>query len=659
MNEPKVADIPEKGAIVQPIPDIDAEALLRAIASDDKGNFDALLRDESGTMNKDISLGRFSLLGVLYLYRSRRLIRAYEKELLRIDDHRRISEPVELYLRFKKVSGRSLRLYVPESGCVSPLEMLAILDERDRLADIIDRLHPDERQLGRIAKIYRLTHGVRAEQSGGRLRIPEKPLSRWQYACICLFVMVAIGGILMGALSPSVLKNRFGGDGSENNPMYVRDDEKLINVLENVETYSELLLCNDMIVEQKWDTIRTFDGVIDGDGHTIYLQGGSSGAMFQQFKGTMKNLVIIIEEYEAELTGDGAVIAVNNSGTIQNVSVKGSIALSENISDDDPDDDVYPNNYFGAFAAYNSGEISGCRLDCDIAFEGNGSGNMYLGGIVGVNNGSITGCETATGREIICRTVDIGGIAAENKGGAVIKDCINNALLCQTSDVDSWLPNVGGIVCTNAGEVENCANIGELSSISTVSEKKGENLLEVYLGGIACTNKSVVRHCLNKGDLNASSGIYSVYVGGIVCTNTYDVKDESTVFGEVEECGSTGRIALTSADTSDEDHVYMAGGICAFGMGKTISCYSTATYKLPEGVYAGGIWGGSYITTDVLGMSSLASMQNCAYLADGKIRCGQLYGNATLEQRGIYGTDNGSTRYNSEIGLRESEVFWE
>lgn len=102
----------------------DQNAILNAIKTDDLSSFSHLVVAQNATA---LSFGRFPLLSLCYLFNSKKIVKKYEKQLLKIDEYTVVEEPFFIYQKFKVFAKKAVRLYFDETSVVSPLEMLAIL----------------------------------------------------------------------------------------------------------------------------------------------------------------------------------------------------------------------------------------------------------------------------------------------------------------------------------------------------------------------------------------------------------------------------------------------------------------------------------------------------------------------------------------------------
>ena len=199
-----------------------------------------------------------------------------------------------------------------------------------------------------------------------------------------------------------------------------------------------------------------------------------------------------------------------NMGTIKNLTVAGYFEGS---------------SYIAGIVVYNYKEILNCKNEVEIRASGG-----LIGGIATYNDDSfyigalIENCEN---NAYISATRDTGGICGNNRGGAIIRKCINKHELFLRDY------NCGGIVAFNLNSnsqisiVEECYNTGNILA--------DNNYSRYGRGGIAGSNTGTVRYCFNKGTINSYSSSWAI--GGIVGRN-YD--DNNT--GIVEFSYSVGQV---------------------------------------------------------------------------------------------------------------------
>lgn len=266
--------------------------------------------------------------------------------------------------------------------------------------------------------------------------------------------------------------------------------EELINFAKNcyVDSWS-----SDKMVRLKADidlttqsvvTIPVFNGIFDGEGHTI------SGF---------------------HVEGDGYVVGlfryIEKDGIIENLNVKGSVTTTEE------------KQCTGGIAGVNRGTMTNC------SFQGKVEGKNETGGIVGVNEttGVLRKC-TSKGR--ITGYYYTGGVAGKNFGE--IDNCTNNA---NVNDSGEWV------------EEDDEINTELLLDIST-NDTKLKLQSGVDTGGIAGFSKGIITRCKNNGVIGYEHTGYNI--GGIagrqsgriaLCSNNgavYGRKDVGGIAGQLE-----------------------------------------------------------------------------------------------------------------------------
>ena len=151
--------------------------------------------------------------------------------------------------------------------------------------------------------------------------------------------------------------------------------------------------------------------------------------------------------------------------------------------------------------------------------------------------------------------------------------------------------NMGGIVGTSSGTVENCLFDGTVTNSSSTSA-----------GGIVgrALNDNRIVNCVNSGDIKNSYAYNNstLNIGGIV----------GYTYGTVENCYSTGKVDADPTKTTNKAIGGIAGAVKGSSTskkwGSLINCYVTGTVTGPES----GI--GAVVGT----VDSGTSITNCAYL---------------------------------------------
>lgn len=228
--------------------------------------------------------------------------------------------------------------------------------------------------------------------------------------------------------------NAFGkGDGSEGY-VYTISTYDQLNRVRNF-TDRHFAITSDISFEEnsgnvhEWQTIENeFTGSIDGNNNTLSniktikpyaVNGDTRYALFAVNKGTISNLNIDItlSVSQNENAMKVAGLAIENTGTIDNVTVTGSISAINTSSS------VLTAEYVGGIVSYNrsTGIISNSTVNATIYALDNSSTVSYAGGIAGQNEGTIT-CSKFTST---ITSNYVGGIAGSSSG--IIDRCITSS----------------------------------------------------------------------------------------------------------------------------------------------------------------------------------------------------------------------------------------
>ena len=298
---------------------------------------------------------------------------------------------------------------------------------------------------------------------------------------------------------------------------------------------------------------RPYSGTFNGAGHTI------SGL------------------YINDSTYQGLFGYVDTGGTVQDLSVSGSVSGSYNVGgvvgynrgsveDCDFTGSVSGNNYVGGVVGYNGGTVENCYNIGEV------SGN-YVGGVVGYNGANVENCYN-TGSGTVKGNNYVGGVVGWNSSGGGVTNCYN------TGSVNGSGNSVGGVVGDNSGPVKNCYNTGSVENSYNTGTVTGT---DDYVGGVVGYNISsgTVENCYNTGSVSGNS-----YVGGVVGWNAS---------GTVTNCYNTGAV------NSSGNYVGGVAGYNSGSNGTVENCYNTGTVS--DGTTSGG----------VVGQNS-GSVTNCYFL---------------------------------------------
>ena len=319
-----------------------------------------------------------------------------------------------------------------------------------------------------------------------------------------------------------------------------------------------------------------YTGTFDGDGHTISGLYIDSDADYKGLFGY--------------LSTDG-----NNIGTVQNLSVSGSVSGGWNVGG------VVGYNNGGTVTgcifsgsgsvsgSYNVGGVVGLNLgsvkDCD--FTGSVSGNSSVGGVVGYNSRSST-VENCYNTGAVSGGEGVGGVVGDNRGGSVT----NSYNTGSVSGPDSG-NSVGGVVGYNSsrGNVTNCYNTGTVTGPVSAS---GNN--SVRVGGICGYNDGTIQNCCNSVKATATVTGSSICVGGICGYNTYR--------GSITSCSNSGTVTGSGSSVTGSGSTANVGGICGENWGSIENCSNSGP------VEGSGSIGG------ICGRNTEGRIENCSNSGD-------------------------------------------
>ena len=636
------------------------EKLFQALRKDDIKEFKSCMETNyCGSLR----LGRFPVLSVMYLYNSRRLLRAYEKKFLKHNSWQDVGEPPELGARFRGIAGKCLRLYLNET--VSPLEMLLLLDRNPKLKRVFSQAHITAPVKQRLKDIYYIRWGLQAEFVRGKIVLERRPLTRaeklrWFMSAVCAVLCLAI------FVSAPFVVNTFSP--------FITDE---LGVL-NVSNWNQIRFKSDKIYALKNDVTvpenffaQVMNCELRGNGHTVKVLGNG---LFGDLNGKLKNITFetngspLAENVTLQAAVDGVTVnadvnmqtdkslgffATNNySQAVSNVTVnvKGSLTAigSKQETEGDTAEETVSFNCGGIVATNNMTSdakghyyafLQNCTVNyTDFSLKGNIEADAAFGGIVGTNDGIVDGCLTSG--SISADTFDVAGVCAQNN--YLIRSAENKTDLKQNSDVTGWNPLAAGIALFNYFVVDKCVNSGSITCTSNaVSATEGEGNPCAYAAGIAYRSVEngrtvYLQHCTNNGDISASaseidadaSGVCSFSNGYVsYCVNEGNISASgskivdvagitSLSYGYVVRCVNNGKLAAKS-----ESEAYVGGIVGTTCLG-VYECLSTGSIEV-DGKYSfvGGILGCSIVFTDAHG-AVCGEVESCIASCDITVKKG-------------------------------------
>lgn len=352
-----------------------------------------------------------------------------------------------------------------------------------------------------------------------------------------LDILMVTNGSVAYPISLSITGNGLDGLGTEDSPMLIhnKEDLKLLASLvspENPFHGVHLLMTDDIDLEGETDFIGiavtkannsnlVFSGIFDGGGHTVHnmklhgvtWQDGKSPTDDPNGLGTVNtSQSIMYQAFIGRLDTDGVLKNINFAA--------------------DCSDERYS---YGAIA------VAQCKGTID---------NVRNYASVRVYNGTA------------------GSIAATTEAGAVVRNCFN------AGNVTSGAATAGGIVGTNKGSIENCANTGNVATdiITNKTVNPGATTMGNVGGIVGSMSGGSLLNVLNTGSVYA----YTHNAGGI-CGNW--ISKETTV----------GTVSYGTVGTSAAKITTMGGFAGDFGTNASIPTGSTANYFDTQVVGSGSV----------------------------------------------------------------------
>ena len=148
--------------------------LYQAVKKDDIQAFSSFV-----VKNENICFGRFPLLTLCYLYKSKKILKKYKEALLNIKSYKVVEEYYQIYKDFKAVAGRCLRLYNQENSIVQPIEILAILSKDKMVKKLFKLLTISPNIVDKIKKIYYI-NGKDFSKNNKKIKITQALMSKRQ-----------------------------------------------------------------------------------------------------------------------------------------------------------------------------------------------------------------------------------------------------------------------------------------------------------------------------------------------------------------------------------------------------------------------------------------------------------------------------------------------
>ena len=614
--------------------------LFESIKKDDLNLFSTLIDG-----NENVCYGRFPILSLCYLYSAKKIIKKHKKRFYRIAEYKKVDEYLEIYKAFKPLASRALRLYT-NGALVTPLEMLAILGNDHNVKKEYNKFYRDKKIEKSLEKIY-LIHGQNVSLYMYKIKIERKTLTCYQKRpykiaiIICLLFMVLISGVY-------TLCNFTTGLGTNWSVASISTGSQFISATKLKGRYK---LTKDIVINDTF-SLSDFNGEIEGNNHTIYVNCYQSKGLIKTNTGIIKNLNIVYKNIDTTINSNLSLLVHENKGVIQNINI---LCQQVNINCQKTEN---KDLYVTGVANINNKDVENCNVELQsVNITGSLNGNCSFSGIVGENFGNVTNSNLKTGA-VVLDEVDGSGIVAINSKGGVVKNCKNYSTISQTSEDDGWSPNVSGIVLTNNGTIEGCVNYGDLNIVSN-NDNVGSGGV-VFLGGISAMNYGLVNKCLNYGNLGAQSQMIIIYCGGITGYSTYTEEDNIYYLPVIYNCGNESTITVLN---EYEEGFTFVGGISGYLYGNITNNFSITqfTYGYDEKKdFMGSCVGAGYLEYQLLGSVIRITAQNNFVLSQGNVdyQIGSLINQITIVSAGINDNGVGIVTFTTPEDIKKQEVYY-
>lgn len=237
--------------------------------------------------------------------------------------------------------------------------------------------------------------------------------------------------------------------------------------------------------------------------------------------------------------------------------------------------------------------------------SGDITGEMVVGAFVGSNNGIVENCVNKA--KVSCFFYYVGGIVGSNYRQGTVKHCTNYGYILAGNESANGM-SAGGVVGSNYNMVEECANYGNVETMTTGAG----GIVELMEGG-------TVRNCFNRGAIKGPERL-----GGII--------GEALGRGgncEVYNCYNAGTINTDAIN---------AGAILGLGMFISSNKLTIKDVYNNSDIFSGSSWGSvidvmgnfdlteaTFMTTDemkaddfVTKLNSLSGSEETVWMADTK-----------------------------------------
>ncbi|MCL2556042.1 MAG: hypothetical protein FWE03_03360 [Firmicutes bacterium] len=480
--------------------------ILDFIRQDNEAEFSKAIK--TNTL-KSLSFGRFSLLSLCYIYNSKKIIKAYEDRLLKIDEYIKLEqEPIDAYKTIKQHAGIYIRI-LKDQQTISPLIVLAILDKAHHLKQIVLKKNLSDEEKDLIIKIFKAKRGAAEFNENGSLITPRQKLKQKHkilmgIAAISLAIIIALPITIVHLIN---LK----GHGTYESPFRIRNLAELVAAADQEDTY--FILHNDITLPIS-HSIEYFNAHLKGGGHTIisrhsiplahrlngsirdlsFISSNASHLVFYNageikninfYAGTSNNRANIKINEETgvlieDTIGGAGIVSHINSGHMLNINMTAFIDFEASFSD------IVYECFVGLIVSQNWGLIEGAVLRGDVMINSSEMGEVFIGNLVGRNFGTVTGGRIEENFILSAKHVHVGGIVGFNEVmGNIFNSQMSGAIVAKSERYSIVV--IGGLIGLNMGEYRNTRSTirGNIIAGNIIVNRIGEAGGFAVLGGIS------------------------------------------------------------------------------------------------------------------------------------------------------------------------------
>ena len=283
------------------------------------------------------------------------------------------------------------------------------------------------------------------------------------------------------------------------------------------------------VSEFKWKPIKKFNGVFNGNDHTIFglniVSSDSALGLFGYFNGSAAGLTIAHSKlnFKSDSTYKSHFYAGLFAGEAETKRFYEVHGVANTINFNDSLNSIYREVYLGGLVGYLSGTADSCSNSSEIVANLN-EVEAYIGGIFGegsdISNSANSGNITVDGN-VSWNDVFVGGIAGWS--GKRVEYCKNSGTVLAKG------VRVGGLV-GYGDEFEFCENSGSVTNTYLT-----QGFDSSFVGGIAGAAGHIL-NSFNKGNVN---GEYAGGLAGRIVASTKNI-NEGVVTGSLYAGGIGG-----------------------------------------------------------------------------------------------------------------------